>query len=146
MTDLEQWELCLDLGKDGVLALIEKLLKSRPGFEWANYSTGDWRESRRLYFQDYRPVAKALRVGRYLLLMANARDWDYKAMGAALQSAYSGRLNLVQADGKIGLEYCAGQYYPVEYRMAVVSVLCMYLDLDFDKVWNTRNWLYGRAV
>lgn len=152
---MRQEEYCAELGKTQVFSLIEKFLKTRPGsmgFDFADYG-GSARDraslemARRSYFADYRPIRKALRIGRYLLLMAQGRDWEPANMAYALQHAYSGRLNLHKfSDDKIGLDYCTGQYTPTEYRMAVVSVLCYYLDLDFDRVWNTRNWLYGNAV
>lgn len=85
---------------------LTKFVNQRPGFDAFNYST------RSQYQKDYRPVmldkAKALK-----LLHVAARD------GLDLTKT-NGRL-LVNAAG--GVEYITGQYFPTEYRRAVVRHL-----------------------
>ena len=43
---------------------------------------------------------------------------------ACSKTAFSGRLSFVVKDGKCeGITYCAGQYFPTEYRRAACAVM-----------------------
>lgn len=98
-----------------------------PGFEWANYATGNWAESARAYRGDARPVSRQWQKILALLWATDAvTDED---MVAASERAYSGRLSF-ESRKLVGsqtiywaVNYCTGQYRPTEYRAASVAVL-----------------------
>ena len=92
-----------------------------PGFEWGNYSTGDWKRSRAAYLGDSRPVAKQLRDIRGL-------KWRFseltdEVLREVAPHTYCGRLSFVERDGGTAVDYCTGQYWPTEYRQASLAVI-----------------------
>lgn len=98
-----------------------------PGFEWANYSTGDYKRSLAAYRGDSRPVARQLKAIRDL-------SWRFPALSndvlrEASRRAFSGRLSFMDRDGSVGVDYCTGQYWPTEYRKAALAVIREALEL-----------------
>lgn len=101
---------------------IRKLVNSRPGFDSGNYDTSA------SYSADMRTAMKDRETALALL-----EHWFFRAyvkpetLGRYLEQS-SGRLTL--KDGQI--EYIAGQYYPTEYRRAVVCALasCLWRALQ----------------
>ena len=92
-----------------------------PGFEWCNYSTGDWKRSRAAYLGDSRPVQRQLREIRKL-------KWRFPGLcdtwvEQAARSTFSGRLSFRYSDKGVAVDYCTGQYWPTEYRKAALAVL-----------------------
>ena len=92
-----------------------------PGFEWCNYSSGDWKRSRAAYLGDSRPVQRQLREIRAL-------KWRFagipdSAIQEASRRAFSGRLSFRESDKGVAVDYCTGQYWPTEYRKAALAVL-----------------------
>lgn len=98
--------------KAGITTRIRRFLESRPGFEPENYCGAP-----AAYRADYRTAYAALKDGRALLAyVEQCGDIDAAAL---LAMGSQGRLT-VTVDS---VHYCAGQYYPTEYRSAV----CRYL-------------------
>lgn len=98
-------------------ATLREFVSQRPGFESANYS------NRADYHRDYRPVQKDLARALTLLDMLQAPGHEFITFQDIQEAtrAFSGRLH-VDNNGAM-VEYTAGQYWPTEYRRAVVVVL-----------------------
>ena len=104
--------------KDILLATLEKFVRSRPRFEFGNY--GDMSA----YLSDTRKASKQLSDARELLRYVAIRDTiTCDDILDCAQHAFSGRLSIVP-DGKgFSLDYTTRQYYPLEYRADVCSIL-----------------------
>jgi hypothetical protein len=104
--------------KEQIIELLDAWIRRRPGLEFANYGSISG------YRSELRSITKDLRDARKLL-----RSVEYSAITAPelldAFGAYSGRLRVVATDkpDEYRLEYCAGQYWPTEYRAAVCAVL-----------------------
>lgn len=104
--------------KETYLAALHKFTSQRPGLEFGNYgSLPAYRsESRRITRQhhDFRHLAREVELAGGITAQ-NLVD--------ASRSAFSGRLTFVEKGDKVGVDYCAGQYWPTEYRAAACAVL-----------------------
>lgn len=105
--------------RDQILDLLETFINSRPGLEFANYGdVSAYRSESRAITRDRDQALTLLRYVRW------NRSIDATALREAFRDAYSGRLSLdTDAKGRLRLSYCAGQYYPTEYRKAACAVL-----------------------
>jgi len=96
------------------LNLMSKFVAQRPGLSFADYGDSKY------YNQDYRKILQAKhdfeRMSRHIVMTTSIIDAD---LVKASQSAFSGRLT-ISGDT---IEYCAGQYFPTEYRAAACAVL-----------------------
>jgi hypothetical protein len=99
--------------RDRILYALRVWIAQRPGFDPHNYTPKSYRA-------DARMVA---RQKRDALALLQAVDWQRASIGAEhlrdAFRAFSGRLSW---DGS-RLSYCAGQYWPTEYRAAACAVL-----------------------
>lgn len=87
-----------------------------PGFEWGNYSTGDYKQSLKNYRADASPVSREWnKICGLLWQTRHVMDADVEI---AARAVYSGRLSVVQFGGSWRVDYCTGQYWPTEYRRA----------------------------
>lgn len=103
-----------------IASTFEKFIKSRPGFDYANY--GDSTS----YNQDVRAAGKQRRRALAALEEFRYLDWNESAYKEA-QRSFSGRLTLsLQDDGRATLDYTAGQYWCTEYRHAAAVWLETY--------------------
>jgi hypothetical protein len=97
-----------------ILSALQKYVRQRPGFEYGNY--GDATS----YRADVREATKQLQHAERMLSAVGWRNGiDAQALKDAMRRAFSGRLSW---DGKT-LSYCAGQYFPMEFRAAACAVL-----------------------
>jgi hypothetical protein len=97
-----------------ILNCLERFIASRPGLEFCNY--GDVSS----YRAEMRSITKDRHQAERMLLAVSWRtSITAEHLKEALRSSFSGRLSW---DGT-ALSYCAGQYYPTEYRRAVCAVL-----------------------
>jgi hypothetical protein len=99
--------------RDAIIAALWKFIAQRPGLEYANY--GDVSS----YRSEMRGITKDRHHAEELLRAVERRSIDAPALKLALTGSFSGRLSW---DGE-RLSYCAGQYFPTEYRRAVCAVL-----------------------
>lgn len=94
-----------------------------PGFESCNYFSGysspeQYKQERKNWFADTRPVTK--RFQEIISFSAeNAHKLTDENLTKAAKYAFSGRLEITDN----AINYCAGQYFPTEYRKAVLTVL-----------------------
>lgn len=105
--------------KETYLAALFKFVGQRPGLEFANYgsATAYRSEMRRITRQrhDFRRLAHEVE-----LLVSGI---SAEKLVEASKSAFSGRLSFIEKGDKVGVNYCAGQYFPTEYRAAACAVL-----------------------
>jgi hypothetical protein len=106
------------MSKSSILSALSAFVAQRPGLEFANY--GD----RSAYFAEVRSITKDLHdfraLSRAVELRGSISDADILK---AAQSAFSGRLTIIQDGDTVKVDYCTGQYFPTEYRKAACSVL-----------------------
>lgn len=100
---------------------LQKFVSQRAGLDYANY--GDLRSFR----AEQREITKDLHDFRELLSLAFVRMDNLNERLTEYLEKSSGRLTL--KDGK--LEYCTGQYFPVEYRPAANRVLANLIFADY---------------
>lgn len=98
--------------KDALLQAIDAFIRQRPGFEPGNY--GD----RASYMIDVRRATRDLNHARALLRWARLSSVPYDVLAGTMTQR-----DRLSWDGA-RLDYCTGQYWPVEYRAAVVRALC----------------------
>lgn len=109
--------------KVAVLAALRTFARQRSGIEWGNYG-GDGAA----YRSEVRSITKDLTHATALLRAVQLRSISADDIIRASQNAYSGRLTLTERATPEGgfafaVGYCAGQYFPTEYRRAVCAVL-----------------------
>ena len=140
--------------KEQIITAIRAFVAQRSGIEYGNYNTGDWKASRAAFMCDYRLILRAGRDARVLLAAVSGRDSITAKDILAATRAYSGRLQIMQRNGGVGVDYCAGQYFPTEYRNAACAVLATalwdYAAASGYKTGNDiRKWArgeFGRGI
>lgn len=121
--------------------------KSR--LEWGNYATSDRAESLRAYRGDARTCQAGLRAVRAAvrsLAYLDITDADFFAA-----CADGGRVECKRRDdGSIAAYYCAGQYYPTEYRHAIARAIDRAGVIAYQRAARAHNgrrdrWHHGAA-
>jgi len=115
--------------KQEICALLRAFINQRPGLDFNNYGCAT------SYRAELRSITKQRSDAIQLLRAVELRESiEVGALIAAFPRAYSGRLELTETNGKPALFYCAGQYYPTEYRAAVCAVLarCLWVWVSTD--------------
>lgn len=104
--------------KETYLAALFKFVSQRPGLEFGNYgSAAAYRsEMRRITRQRH----DFCQLARFVEL---ASGISAENIVSAARSAFNGRLTFIEKGDKVGVDYCAGQYFPTEYRAAACAVL-----------------------
>jgi len=105
-----------------VWALFDKFISQRSGLKYDNY--GDVKAFR----MDQRTITRDGSRAKKALGVAQALPFDGAALLEALQSVFAGRLSLEGDGGEMYLDYCTGQYFPTEYRLAAAVVLERYAE------------------
>ena len=98
--------------KDQILDALGVWIRQRPGLDFGNY--GDWKN----YRAEVRSIQRDLDEARQLLRSVQLSSVSAEVLKGAFR-AFSGRLTW----NGTRLEYCAGQYWPTEYRKAACAVL-----------------------
>lgn len=112
------YEPQIDLRKQRILDALGAFVRQRAGLEFGNY--GDVKA----YRAEQRSITRDRHVAEKLIGQVTWRGISADDLIAAARSAYSGRLSIEeQADGRVRVSYCTGQYLPTEYRRAVCVVL-----------------------
>ena len=131
----------MDMKKQAICEALRAWINQRPGLEAANYfGSGNYAENLRNYRAEVRSIGKDLQHARELLRAVELRDSiTGNDLEAAFPRAYSGRLScrlvqtsLLPAQYTASMDYCAGQYWPTEYRKAACAVLASVL-------WNRKR-------
>jgi hypothetical protein len=100
------------MNKEKIIQLLRAHVAQRSGIDGRDYGG-----SREAFMGDYRRILKDGKHARELIRAVELSDITGEALADAFR-AYSGRLSL---DGD-KLSYCAGQYFPTEYRAAACAV------------------------
>ncbi len=109
------------MSKQAIIQALHKFISQRSGMDYRNYGE---RES---FMGDYRPILKHGRQARQLLREVELRDSITAEQIQAATRAYCGRLQLVERDGAVAVDYTTGQYFATEYRRAACAVLAQCL-------------------
>ena len=129
--------------KTEILEALARFIAQRSGIDGQNYGG-----SREVFMQDYRRI---LRDGRDARALLRAVELSTQMPESILVDVLkSGRLTW---DGK-RLDYCACQYFPVEYRAAACQALASALWIywrdpgapTFDKIRATARMNLGRGI
>ena len=102
------------MNKQAILDTLRKFARQRPGLEFGNY--GDATS----YRSELRSITRDLSDAQTMLRAVEHSDIDAAAI---LRAADGGRLSIAVDGEKVRIDYCTGQYFPVEYRAAVCRVL-----------------------
>lgn len=104
--------------KQVLMQALRAFVNQRPGLEFGNY--GDVR----LYRQESRQIQRDRQDALELVRAVAWRDSiSIDDILSAAKSAYSGRLSITDTGKGFRIDYCAGQYFPTEYRKAVCAVM-----------------------
>ena len=123
------------MNKSILIDTLKQYVNQRPRLETGNYGGGA--DGRSAYRSDARKITQALHDAHELLRYVELRDSiTAEQILEAARNAYSGRLTItpvyIQNSGYYGLapevsryelDYCTGQYWPMEYRNAVAAVM-----------------------
>jgi len=119
------------------VAALENFVNQRPHLEPGNYISSGWDdEGRKAYRSESRRITRDLHDARSLLQAVVGRDFT-PAEWAEAFTAYGRRLSW---DGTT-LNYCVGQYWPTEYRVAVCAVLANLLRCDYRSTNGRDKWI-----
>lgn len=102
--------------KDQIVDLLDTWIRQRPGLDYANYGSLSG------YRAELRDITTDLHDARELLRAVELSGVTAQELKEAFR-AYSGRLQLKEDPKGWYLDYCAGQYWPTEYRKAAAAVL-----------------------
>lgn len=103
------------------LIVLACLAAENPGLEWCNYQTSDYRRSLAAYRSDARTCQRGLAAVRAAL---SSCRWNGVTDDDVIEAASGGRVEVSRRDdGSIAAHYCAGQYYPTEYRHAIARAI-----------------------
>lgn len=139
--------------KEQVINALHKFINQRSGIDFRNYQSGDWKASREAFNGDYRPMLRDGKTARQLLRAVELRDSITAENIVAATRAYSGRLQIVEKNGGVFVDYTTGQYFPTEYRKAACAVLaqCLwdYWAPDYktgDEIRTQARREFGRGI
>jgi hypothetical protein len=114
------------------LDALAAFVSQRSGIRFRDYWTGDhWNahtDARQAFLADYRPI---LRHGKHARAMLAYLRWRTLPDDLLASVADNGRLTWDATRGE--WDYCAGQYFPTEYRRAA----CRVLASAIEKLWDT---------
>ena len=100
--------------KQQLISELYAFAAQRPGLEPGNYAT--WQD----YRSEARSITAALTEARKMIRLVDLRP---SITVEKLVEAFRGsRLALLDGANGPSLDYCAGQYYPVEFRPAISRV------------------------
>ena len=102
------------MDKQAILSALRKFARQRPGLEFGNYGDA------KAYRSELRSITRDLSHAETLLAAVERSSIDSEAI---LRAAGSGRLSITVDGERVRIDYCTGQYWPVEYRKAVCRVL-----------------------
>jgi len=104
--------------KERILQALRAFISQRPGLEFANY--GDVSA----YRSEMRSITRDRHHAQTLIDAVAWRDSiTADDLLSAVKRSYSGRLTIKEGGERVSIDYCAGQYFPTEYRRAACAVL-----------------------
>ena len=135
--------------KSEVCALLRKFIAQRSGLDWRNYAS-DWRDTAGMSAlrSDKRTILRHGQDARALLSFFE--NWSSIPVDYLLSELSEGK-RLSFDPARNAIDYCAGQYFPTEYRAAVCRAMAEALwryHVNLGTV-NVRAWsieTFGRAI
>ena len=135
--------------KSELCNLLRAFIAQRSGLDWRNYAS-DWRDTAGMNAlkSDRNTILAHGRDARAML--AFVENWSSIPVDYLLAEMTNGKRLSFDAD-KMRLDYCAGQYFAVEYRAAVCRAVANALwryHVNLGTV-NIRAWAvetFGRAI
>lgn len=122
------------------IAALSQFISARPGFDFRNYGDAP------SYRADVREAGRQLADARALLRYVERSGVPVTADNFR---SFGGRLSW---DGE-RLDYCTGQYYPLEYRRAAAAVLASAIwhywreqGLGVDAMRRNAKLAFGRRI
>ena len=110
------------MNKQAIIDALRAFTCQRPGFEMCNYATvSDYRSDYRKVLKD-RDIALTLLRQLELIDSISAEDILAECGGGRLQLSERPETNASGPAGECIVDYCTGQYFPVEYRAAVARL------------------------
>lgn len=114
----------MDQRKENVLATLHKWISQRPGLDPRDYI----RDHRDLdgiaaYRSDSRAITKDRHHAEVMLAQVSQRNISADDIIEAARRSFSGRLTIKETAEGFKIDYCTGQHWPNEYRLAVCAVL-----------------------
>jgi hypothetical protein len=133
--------------KQAILDTLRKFARQRPGLEFGNYGDAtSYRAELRSITRDLSDAATLLRAVEHSDITADD----------ILRAADGGRLSIKVDGERVRIDYCTGQYWPVEYRKAVCRVLSGALwarwrdllpgDVTGDDIRKVAQQEFGRGI
>jgi len=125
--------------RDAILAALSRFINQRSGIEAENYfSRWNDRDGIAVFRSEQRAIARDGKEARILLDIVRDREWiTEEDLKNAFLRSWSGRL---EWDGK-ALSYCAGQYFPTEYRKAACAVLSRAIINAYQREGNSLDYI-----
>jgi hypothetical protein len=100
--------------RQAILDALRAFARQRPGLKFGNYGDAtSYRAELRSITRDLSDAATLLRAVEHSEITADD----------ILRAADGGRLSITVDGERVRIDYCTGQYWPVEYRKAVCRVL-----------------------
>lgn len=129
--------------------MLRRFTAQRSGLDWRNYAS-DWRDTAGMSAlkSDRNTILTHGRDARALL--AFVENWSSIPVDYLLAEMSGGKRLSFDAD-KMRVDYCAGQYFPTEYRAAVCRAVANALwryHVNLGTV-DVRAWAdetFGRAI
>lgn len=106
------------MNKIAMCNALRSFINQRSGIDGRNYGG-----SREAFLGDYQPMLKHGAEARRMLNWAQESSEVTAETLQEASRAYSGRLQFVERDDKVAVDYTTGQYFPTEYRCAACAVL-----------------------
>jgi len=99
------------------LTALTYFVNSRPSLDKCNYRDVS------AYRSEMRRITKQRALAFELIRKVELSSITAESLIKAANTAFSGRLSIIVDGEKVTIDYCTGQYYPTEYRLAVCHVL-----------------------
>jgi len=112
------------MNKTKLLETLRRFVAQRPGLDTRDYFNHPRDEQGiAAYRSDSRAITKAKRDAEALLSYIERRDSiTAEDIVRASKNAFSGRLTITPKGDGFEIDYCVGQYWPMEYRKATAAV------------------------
>lgn len=114
------------------LQALSAFVAQRSGINYADYGNRD------AYMGDYRPMIQQGKDFRKMAAFAFYSSVNNEDIIKASDQVFSGRLQFDVISGQYAVNYCTGQYFPTEYRLAS----CWLISRVIRNYWTECGYSY----